>query len=409
MYKEKRQENIIRLLRRQGQASVMSLSSYFNVTKETIRTDLSQLQAEGLVTRHYGGVSLKKHLMQNELIQEGSLDISHLMQTHHQTDLVHHQRGDSRMMANRVCVFGSFNVDIVAKVDRFPKNGETLVAKETTFGPGGKGANQALAAHSAGSRVHFATKVGKDQFNQFARNHFDSCGVESLSLYETDQASTGSAVIYVNDDGENFIAICPGANHLVSSDEVAELIPYLAESKVLLLQLENNFDAIDGVMKIAKGLNIQVVLNPAPYSPDVDSLIANADIITPNETEATQISGVEITDIESAKRAAAIIHQKGAKSIIITMGQHGAVLFNGEQYSHIPAYNAVAVDTTGAGDAFNGALAASLAKGKNITQSTLYATAFASLAVEREGAANMPNNALVEARMLQQLVTIKEI
>ena len=406
MYKEQRQELIIQLLRQQGQASVTFLSQQLAVTKETIRTDLAKLQRDGLVVRHHGGVSLKKHLMQNELLQDDNLDISHLMPTHYRTHSVNHQKGAAKNMMGKVCVFGSFNVDIVAKVDRFPKNGETLIAKETTFGPGGKGANQALAAHSAGARVHFATKVGKDQFNQFAKNHFDSSGMESFSIYEAADATTGSAVIYVNDAGENFIAICPGANQTVSDVEVAELMPFLRESKVLLVQLENNFDAIDGVMKLAKGLNIQVILNPAPYSPEVDTFIANADIITPNETEASQISGVEVTDIESAKQAAQVIHQRGANNIIITMGKQGALLFDGKQYSHIPSYSAVAVDTTGAGDAFNGALAASLAKGKNLAQSALYATAFASLAVEREGAANMPNNSLVEARMLQQQVSI---
>lgn len=406
MYKEQRQERIIQLLRRQGPASVRFLASQLDVTKETIRTDLSQLQRDGLVVRHHGGVSLKKHLMQNELLQDKHLDISHLMQTHHRTHLKHRQIGDSKSMVGKVCVFGSFNVDIVAKVDRFPKNGETLIAKETTFGPGGKGANQALAVHSAGASVHFATKVGKDQFNQFARNHLDSSGIESFSIYETDETTTGSAVIYVNDTGENFIAICPGANQRVTNEEVAELMPYLAESKVLLVQMENNIEAIDGVMKLAKGLNVLVILNPAPYSPEVDKLIPYVDLLTPNETEASQISGVEVTDVESAKQAAQVIHQKGAQSIIITMGKQGALLFDGTLFSYIPSYNAVAVDTTGAGDAFNGALAASLANGKNITQSALYATAFASLAVEREGAANMPNKTLVEARMLQQQVSI---
>lgn len=410
MYKEKRQEKIIALLRSDGQASVSFLATYFCVTKETIRTDLTQLQNDGLVVRHHGGVSLKKHLMQNELRQDDSkLNISHLLQTHYQTHSNHHQKGASNLMVGKVCVFGSFNVDIVAKVSRFPKNGETLIAKETTFGPGGKGANQALAAHRAGSRVHFATKVGKDQFNQFARNHFDSCGIESFSLYEAEATSTGSAVIYVNDDGENFIAICPGANHLVTKEEVAELVPYIRDSKVLLVQLENNFDAIDAVIKLAQSLNVQVILNPAPYVSDANHFIANTDIITPNETEASHISGIEITNIATAKQAAAIIHKKGAKSVIITMGRQGSVLFDGDQYSHIPAYNAVARDTTGAGDAFNGALSASLAKGNSLSQAALYATAFASLAVEREGAANMPSHALVEDRMRQQHVAIKVI
>ncbi|SHE97691.1 ribokinase [Vibrio gazogenes] len=406
MYKELRQERIIQLLRQQGQATVEFLSLHLGVTKETIRTDLSKLQQDGVLIRHHGGASLKKHLLQNELQQDKSLDISHLMRTHHRNRTVNSQRALSAEMIGKVCVFGAFNVDIVARVDRFPKNGETLVAENTTFGPGGKGANQAIAAHAAGARVHFATKVGKDQFSQFAKNHFDACGMESFSIYETDQAATGSAVIYVNDAGENFIAICPGANLLVTDEEVAELIPYLTESKVLLVQLENNFDAIDGVMKLAKGLNVTVILNPAPYLPQVDRFFANTDIITPNETEASQISGVEITDVESAKQAARIIHERGVQNIIITMGKQGVVLFDGQQCSHIPSYSAVVVDTTGAGDAFNGALAAALAKGKSLTQAAYYATAFASLSVEREGAANMPNNALVEARMLQQQVTV---
>lgn len=409
MYKEKRQEAIIQLLRSQGQASVIFLSSYLGVTKETIRTDLSQLQNDGLVVRYHGGVSLKKHLMQNELSQDKSLDVSNLMQSHPTNHTTHFQRGESKTMVGKVCVFGSFNVDIVAKVNRFPKEGETLIAKEITFGPGGKGANQALASHSAGARVHFATKVGKDQFNQFARNHFDSSGLDSFSLYETAEASTGSAVIYVNDDGENVIAISPGANHLVTDEEIAELVPYLADSKVLLVQLENNFDAIEGVMKLAKGVGTQVILNPAPYSPEVDKLIGYADLITPNETEASQISGIEVRDIDSAKEAARSIFNKGVANVIITMGQKGALLFDGEQFSLVPSYKAVAIDTTGAGDAFNGALCASLAMNKKLTQSMLHASAFASLAVEREGAANMPTNALVEARMLQQLLSVKAI
>ncbi len=405
MFKEQRQEKIIQLLRQQSYASVKWLATELGVTKETIRTDLNQLQNDALVVRCHGGASLKKHLLQNDLLRDDALDIRHLMATHN----VHHHTGETKGMVGKVCVFGSFNVDIVAKVERFPKDGETIVARETTFGPGGKGANQALATHCAGARVHFATKVGMDQFNQFAKNHFDSCGMESFSLYETDKATTGSAVIYVNDAGENVIAICPGANQLVNEQEVAELLPYLQESKVLLVQLENNFDAIAGVMKLANGLNMQVILNPAPYSPQVSRLIAHADIITPNETEASQISGIEVTDIASAKQAAQAIYALGAKSIIITMGKQGAVLFDGTQFSHIPSYNAVAVDTTGAGDAFNGALAASLAQGKPLAQAALYATAFASLAVEREGAANMPNHSLVEARMLQQRISIAAI
>lgn len=405
MYRETRREQIVNLLRHQGQASVIYLADYFGVTKETIRTDLSQLQKDGLIIRHHGGASLKKHLMQNEFNKKRELNVMNLMHDQPKVHSVYQQKGTDNIMVGKVCVFGSFNVDIVAKVARFPKNGETIVAKETTFGPGGKGANQALACHTAGARVHFATKVGRDQFNSFARQHFESCGLDSFTLYEAGDASTGSAVIYVNDEGENFIAIGPGANHRITREEIADLLPFISESKVLLVQLENNFDALEGIIQLAKGLNVQVILNPAPYALEVERLIPQVDILTPNETEASAISGIEICDIQTAKEAATIIHDKGVKSVIITLGRQGSVLFDGERYTHIPAYNAVAVDTTGAGDAFNGALAASLAKGKNLIQAALYATAFASLAVEREGAANMPSDSLVEARMVQQSIS----
>ncbi len=409
MYREVRREKIIDLLRQQDSVSVNYLSEYFSVTKETIRADLSYLQNNGLVIRHHGGVSLKKHLMQMDLSQASELNFRYLKPAHHPNEKINFHNNGKRNMNGKVCVFGSFNVDIVAKVKRFPKNGETLVAKETTLGPGGKGANQALAAHCAGAKVHFATKVGKDQFQQFARSHFQSCGIESVSLYESGKAATGSAVIYVNEDGDNIIAISPGANQQVTDEEVAELLPYITESNVVLVQLENNFKALQEVIKLSNALNVQVILNPAPYMPDVDFLLPMIDLITPNETEASQISGMDITDIPSAKEAAMVIHRKGAKKVLITMGGQGALIFDGEKFTHIPAFSAVVVDTTGAGDAFNGALAASLATGKELSQAAYYATAFASLAVEREGAANMPSEHQVAARIIQQHVPINLI
>jgi ribokinase len=407
MYRETRREHVVALLRRQGQASVNDLADLFNVTKETIRSDLTYLQNAGLVTRHHGGVSLRKHLLQTELTQNSELNIRHLMQP--QTDRSHSEQGMVNATTGKVCIFGSFNVDIVAKVRRFPKNGETLIARETTFGPGGKGANQALAAHCAGACVHFATKVGQDQFQQFARQHLDSSGINSFTLYESATSPTGSAVIYVNQEGENIIAICPGANQQIKNEEVAELMPYVSESQVLLVQLENNFDAIDGLIRLANGLKVQVILNPAPYASEVKAFLPYVDLITPNEIEASSLSGIDIVDIPSAKQAAVKIYREGATAVIVTMGKQGCILFDGEKCSHIPAYSAVTVDTTGAGDAFNGALAASLAKGKNLIQSALYATAFASLAVEKAGAANMPSESQVKARMVQQQILVNTI
>ena len=408
MYRETRREKIILLLRTKDECSVNDLADYFKVTKETIRSDLTWLQNKGIVVRHHGGASLKKHLMQNALFQQDGIDMRLLLNPRQQgIDYLTPQDKKGRVMAGKVCILGSFNVDIVAKVHRFPQHGETLIAREVTIGPGGKGANQALASHRAGAQVHFASKVGGDQFNAFARKHIESVGMSSFTLYESEDAITGSAVIYVNDEGENMIAILPGANHNISENDIAQLTPFIAESDVFVVQMENNLAATKLALKCAKELRVTTILNPAPWSPEVASLLPLADIVTPNETEAMAMSGVQVHDIPSAMQAAKHIYAAAQCAVIITMGKQGALIFDGQNYSHIPAFSAVAVDTTGAGDAFNGALAASLARGESLVKSAWYASAFASLAVEQEGAANMPDEALVAARIKQQNVAIQ--
>lgn len=410
MYRDTRREHIVRLLRSREERSVSDLAEHFSVTKETIRADLTWLQKRGIVTRHHGGVSLKKHLMQSALFQHDYVDMSLLLkQQQRGISYLTSQDEKGRAMVGKVCILGSFNVDIVAKVHRFPRDGETLIARETTLGPGGKGANQALASYRAGAQIHFACKVGRDQFNLFARNHIESVGMSSFTLYETDNAATGCAVIYVNDEGENMIAISPGANHELTDGDIAQLSHFIAESDVFVVQMENNLSATQLALKCAKELQVTTILNPAPWSPDVASLLSFADIVTPNETEAAAMSGVQVHDIPTAMQAATHINNAGQCAVIITMGKQGALIFDGQNYSHIPAFSAVAVDTTGAGDAFNGVLAASLAKGESLVRSAWYASAFASLAVEQEGAANMPDDSLVAARMKQQNVAIQTL
>lgn len=308
-------------------------------------------------------------------------------------------------MAGKVCILGSFNVDIVAKVARFPKGGESLMALGSTLGPGGKGANQAMAASHAGAIVHFVSKVGTDQFSQFAFDHLSASDIHSFKLYQTDEEPTGSAIIYVSqEDGENMIAIYSGANKTITDAEIAELTPELAQSDVLLVQLENNLSATLNVLKLAQTLGVRVIMNPAPFSRDVLSCMNFIDILTPNETEASLLSGIEITDLASAKDAALAIVQLGAQCVIITMGSQGALLYDQRQFQHISAFPALGVDTTGAGDAFNGALAAALADGQSIAQAATYASAFASLAVEREGASNMPDREQVLTRLAQRRI-----
>lgn len=198
------------------------------------------------------------------------------------------------------------------------------------------------------------------------------------------------------------IAIYPGANKTLSDDEIAEMTHELSQADVLLVQLENNFPATLNAIKLAHTLGVKVVMNPAPYASEVVDLLPYIDVLTPNETEASLLSGIDIIDISSAREAARTIIERGAQRVIITMGSRGALIADSDQYKHIPAFPAVSIDTTGAGDAFNGAFAAAIANGKTIIQAATYAAAFASLAVEREGASNMPTHEQVAIRLAQR-------
>lgn len=401
MYQEQRRNHILEYLDRHETLSVAWLAGTFAVSKETIRSDLAALAGLGLIQRCHGGAMVLRRNLQARLISETGGNFEVLLQRL-ESQRLNGQRG-KRKTQGRVCILGSFNVDIVAKVARFPRGGESLLALGSTLGPGGKGANQAMAASRTGARVHFVSKVGKDQFSQFAFDHLSASDIHSFKLYQSESEPTGNAIIYVSQqDGENMIAIYSGANQTLTDAEVAEMTHELSGADVLLLQLENNFSATLNAMKLANTLGVRVIMNPAPFSDDVLKCLQYVDVITPNETEASLLSGVEVTDLESAREAAQAIVRQGAKRVIITMSSRGALILDNGQFQHIPAFPALSVDTTGAGDAFNGAFAAALASGQTIAQAATYAAAFASLAVEREGASNMPDHPQVVARLAQR-------
>ncbi|AHG19522.1 carbohydrate kinase [Chania multitudinisentens RB-25] len=304
-------------------------------------------------------------------------------------------------MKGKVCVFGSFNLDIVAGMTRFPRPGESLTAQSSMMGPGGKGANQATAALRAGARVHYIGKIGNDDFGLFARRHLENTGFDAITLFTCKEKPTGNALIYVaGNDAENMISVYPGANLTVTAAEVTRCQPTVAAADILLIQLENNLNAIQRMIDTARAADTYVILNPAPWQKVSDSLLSKVNLITPNSTEATLLTCVEVNDLPSAQRAAIVLHEKGVQQLIITLGMQGALLSTNNAMFWIPVYPAQPKDTTGAGDAFNGALAARMASGEPIEKAALFASAYASVSVERVGAAyGMPRYADALDRM----------
>ncbi|OCG07299.1 ribokinase [Gilliamella apicola] len=293
-------------------------------------------------------------------------------------------------MKGKVCVFGSFNLDITAFLERFPMPGESLVASSSKISAGGKGANQATAALKAGANVHYIGKIGEDDFGYFARRHLKEVGFNAVTILSSNERATGNALIYVaGKNAENMISVDPGTNMIVTEEEIKKCEPAIKCADVVLVQLENNLSAINQVIDIANNSNAFTILNPAPFQPVSDKLLSKIDLLTPNETEAYLLTGQKITDKESAEYAADYLHQKGVKKIIITMGAKGSLLSDHSTKTWIPCFPANPVDTTGAGDAFNGALAAQIANGQNIKQAALFSSAFAAVSVEYIGAACM--------------------
>ncbi len=379
---------------------ISNLAIELNVSERTLRRDLTYLSEIGVAELFFGGAKLveldKRSLFKNTGMKN---IMSKTLNIHEQE---YEQRKNlTNMDKLGVYVLGSFNIDIVSEQDFFPKVGETIRATSTNFYAGGKGSNQATAAAKVNKNVHLAVKIGIDEFGDKAKKHLNSTDINSFSILLDEEKPTGNAMIFVSkSSGDNMIAIDLGANENIQAEEISEQFSLIKDSKVFLTQLENNFDMTKLAIEFANRTPSLVILNPAPYNEKVKEIIHLVDIVTPNETEAESLSGVPILDIESAKNAAEKIHNMGVKIVIITRGAKGALLFDGQRHRIFPPYKAVVTDTSGAGDAFNGALAACIANDKSLEYAIKYATAFASLAVELNGASNMPEATLVESRLL---------
>ena len=299
-----------------------------------------------------------------------------------------------------ICVFGIFVADICFFADSIPVAGQTILGDKYLIGPGGKGSNQAIAAARAGGEVSFISKVGKDNYADLAISLYKDTGINFDGLVIQENESTGSAGILINrKTGENAINVVPGAAGTIGKNLIDKNLNIIKNSKIFLTQLETPKDVTLYALKEAKSQNCITILNPAPSSEIPDDYFQYVDFFTPNETEASFYFRKPVKNEEDCKVAGNFFLEKGVKNILITLGEKGCYFKNSDEEFLIPAsrLNKPVVDTTGAGDAFNGALSVALSQNKTYKQSIEFANLVAGISVTREGAANsMPTKKEIE-------------
>ncbi len=305
------------------------------------------------------------------------------------------------MSAPAIVVVGSSNTDMVVQASRLPLPGETVLGGDLVIAAGGKGANQAVAAARVGGRVAFVARVGRDMFGEAALANFQREGLDTRFVVRDEQAPSGVALIVVGPDGQNIIAVAPGANHRLTVADVAAAAPAFQQARVLLLQLEIPLETVLAAAQAGRAAGATVILNPAPAptQPLPDALYAAVDIITPNESEAAHLTGCQ----EPAEAARALL-ARGVGAVIVTLGAAGALVATrtGETW-HAPGFHVTAVDATAAGDAFNGGLAVALARGEPLAAAVRFAHAVAALSVTRLGAQpSLPTREEVEAFLARE-------
>ncbi len=302
-------------------------------------------------------------------------------------------------MASGVAILGIFVADLAFRAGRMPAVGETIAGSGFKMGPGGKGSNQAVAAARAGARVSFISKLGKDDFGAVALSTWEREGIVPHVQQLADQP-TGAAFIYVNDKtGENAIIVVPGAAASITPADVDAAAEAIRSAAVFVTQLEQPVDAAMRGLEIAKAAGVTTIFNPAPAEPVPDAIYPLCDYVTPNESEASLLTGVTVRTIDDARQAADVFLGKGVGTALITLGENGALLHNRNGSVHIPVFRAGAVvETAGAGDAFNGGFAAALARGDAPADAARFASALAGISVTRPGTApSMPMLSEIEA------------
>lgn len=289
-------------------------------------------------------------------------------------------------MNKPLLVIGSSNTDMVVRSRTLPRAGETVLGGTFLMNPGGKGANQAVAAARLGGNVTFVAKVGEDLFGQEAIEGFQRAGIDTQYVLRDPNTASGVALIMVDEQGENCISVALGANGTLRPEELARAAPAFEAASHVLIQLEIPLETVSRAVDLAQAASSRVILNPAPAQRLPAATLEKVSLITPNESEAALLTGIEVVDEASARKAADHLHQQGVPQVIITLGAAGAYVSAEEMSGMVPAPRVTAVDSTAAGDTFNGALAVALAEDMPLRQAVEFANRAAAISVTRPGA-----------------------
>jgi ribokinase len=291
-----------------------------------------------------------------------------------------------RDMPPRLTVVGSLNMDLVVRSPRIPRPGETIIGSAFHVVPGGKGANQAVAAARLGAQVAMVGRLGDDDFGHTMLDSLVAEGVDVTFVTPEPKHPTGVALITVDDTGENTIVVASGANMNLSPVQVEAAMAAIEAADVLLLQLEIPLESVIRAAELARSHGTKVILNPAPARPVPNELLALVDVLVPNESETELLAGISFDDPVGAGRAAQKLLERGVETVVLTLGAHGALLAYGDQIQHVPAFEVEPVDTTAAGDAFLAGFAVALAEGKPLSQAVSWGNAAGALATTKLGA-----------------------
>jgi ribokinase len=275
---------------------------------------------------------------------------------------------------------------MIIKLERIPQPGETILGGEFVTAAGGKGANQAVAAARAGGHVTFVARVGQDMFGEQAVAGFVRDDINVQFVSRDPVAPSGVALIFVAKNGENSIAVAGGANGRLCPEDVRKADQVIIGANVVLMQLETPLETVQAATELAARADVPVILNPAPARDLPDALLKLVSILTPNETEAELLTGIAVTDVDAAAQAAENLHARGVRTVILTLGARGAFVASAGIKELVPGFEQTAVDTTGAGDVFNGALAVALGEGRSLIEAARFANAAAAISVTRLGA-----------------------